>query len=298
SNGLEAYLNPYALSVAYASNEAIRDLDLSEYHTPFERLNAMISALLGEEETLEIFKKVEFGEEDFENLEKSHIAGHAKYAPVDAEESSRVVYNLELKAGTRLYCFFPSEYPREVNLSANGASKGTFFENETDRIIDLGEFSKDEVAVSLLLEDENLYISEKSKFYFAYIDEELFKDAMTRLQAGNLEITEHSDSRLYGTVNVAEDQNVLFTTTPYDEGWNVFVDGEKTEIIKTVDSMTAIEISPGKHTVEFKYMSDSFVYGCIITAGGVAAFAVAVFAERYFVKRRKEKWIAQNKMSS
>lgn len=298
SNGLEAYLNPYALSVAYASNGAIRDLDLSEYETPFERLNAMITALLGEKNTVEVFKKIEFGEEDFENLERSHIAGHAKYLPVDEEESSRVVYNLNVKAGTRIYCFFPSEYPREVSLSANGASKGSFFENETDRIVDLGEFVKDEVAVSLLLDDENLYISEKSDFYFAYIDEEAFKDAMTRLQAGNLNVTEHSDTRLYGTVNVADDQRVLFTTIPYDEGWNVYIDGEKTDIIKTVDSMLSLKITPGEHTVELRYMSSAFVYGCVITAFGTVAFILAVVIERLCVKRRKIKWIEQNKMSS
>lgn len=298
SNGLEAYLNPYALSVVYASNPAICELDLTAYHTPFERLNAMITALLGESTTVEVFKKVSFGEEDFENLERSYIAGHAKFAPVNSAESSRVVYNLELRSGTRLFCFFPSEYPREVSLSANGASKGSFFENETDRIIDLGEFSDDRVAVSLLLEDENLYISEKSDFYFAYIDEEVFKDAMTRLAKGNLDITEHSDTRLYGTVNVAEDQNVLFTTIPYDEGWNVYIDGKKTEIIKTVDSMMSVEITSGEHTVEFRYLSDSFVYGCVITAVGIAGFVAAVFVERYLVKRRKAKWIKQNKMSS
>ena len=121
---------------------------------------------------------------------------------------------------------------------------------------------------------------------------------MTRLQAGNLEITEHSDSRLYGTVNVAEDQNVLFTTIPYDEGWNVYIDGEKTEIIKTVDSMMALEISAGEHTVEFKYMSDSFIVGCFISAVGVVGFVIAIFDERYFTKIRKRNWIEQNKMSS
>lgn len=297
-NGLDAYLNPYALSVAYATSGAICDLDFSAYQTPFELMNAMITAMLGESETVEVFKKVEFSEEDFENLERSYISGHAKYTPIDEEESSRVVYNLNLPSGTRLFCFFPSEYPREVNLSANGASKGTFFANETDRIVDLGEFVKDDVSVSLLLEDENLYISEKSDFYFAYIDEDVFMEALSRLQKGNLNINEHSDTRLYGTVNVGEGQNILFTTIPYDEGWNAYIDGEKAELIKTADSLLALEISTGEHTVEFKYMSDAFVYGCVITAVGVIAFAGAVVFERFRVKRRKLKWIEQNKMSS
>lgn len=295
-NGMEAWQNPYALSVAYATSGAIRDIDFTAYNTPFELMNTMITAMLGETETVEVFKKLEFGEEGYENLERAYISGHAKYSPVKEEESSRVTYSFNVHAGTTVYCYFPSEYPREVNISANGASKGTYFANETHRIVELGEFIDDDVTVSLLLDDDNLYISEKSDFYFAYIDEDLFKDVMTRLQKGNFNITEHSDDRLYGTVTVAEGQNTLFTTIPYDEGWNAYVDGEKVGLIKTADSMLALDITPGEHTVELRYLSDSFVYGCIITAIGVAAFVCTIVLERIVTKRRNERWKEQNKI--
>lgn len=44
-----AFLNPYALSLAYGVDEAVNDFDMTEYKSHFERLNALVSTMIGEE---------------------------------------------------------------------------------------------------------------------------------------------------------------------------------------------------------------------------------------------------------
>jgi uncharacterized membrane protein YfhO len=49
------YQNPYYLSIAFLADNAMADYKLADFENPFERLNAMITMLLGEEETIEVF---------------------------------------------------------------------------------------------------------------------------------------------------------------------------------------------------------------------------------------------------
>lgn len=52
------YLNEYALSIAYASSEEIKELNVRDTASSFVLMNDLITALLGEEETVEVFKPV------------------------------------------------------------------------------------------------------------------------------------------------------------------------------------------------------------------------------------------------
>jgi hypothetical protein len=48
---------------------------------------------------------------------------------------------------------------------------------------------------------------------------------------------------------------MILTTIPYDEGWNVYVDGEKVDTYKTMDALMAFDISEsGEHSLELEYM--------------------------------------------
>ena len=288
-NRAYAYYNPYALSVAYAVDSSVDDIDLSIYDTPFEVMNALIGRMTGEG-NVEIFKKLEIADTELVNLDRSYISGHTKYAPIRKEELAQVAFIFNNVPGERVYCFFPAKYPREVALMADGRSFGTFFGNESDRVVELDEFNGDTVRVSLTLNEENLYIANGSDFYFAYIDSDLYKETFTQLAKDQLNITEYSDTRLYGTVDVTEGNGTLFTTIPYDACWRVTVDGEEVPTFKVVDSMLAIHISPGEPVVEMRYVSDPMNYGITISVVSVAVFTAAVFCARARKKRRNERW--------
>ncbi len=57
---LYAYLNEYALSIAYASSADIKDYNITENTSPFTTMNKLITAILGEEETVEVFKEIAY----------------------------------------------------------------------------------------------------------------------------------------------------------------------------------------------------------------------------------------------
>ena len=84
-------------------------------------------------------------------------------------------------------------------------------------------------------------------------------------------------------------QGWVFTSIPYDEGWKVYVDGKETEIIKTANSLLAIEISEGTHSLEFKYLPDHFVLGNIIAVSGLLIFVTVTVTDIIIKNKRKKR---------
>ena len=293
-SGIYTYINPYALSVAFATNDSIRNINFASFDSPFELMNTIISAMLNED--VEVFKQIEVTDTSMSNLERSYISGHEKYSKIDTNSNGTLTYTLANpeNAGT-LYMFLDSEYPREVGLNVGGKTYENYFANESDRIMELDDYSSDEVQVTLTLSDEEcIYITSKdTDFWFAYIDEEVFEDVMTRLAENQLNITEHSDTRLYGNIEAGQNNTTLFTSIVYDDMWQIFIDGERVETFKTGDSLLACHISCGEHTVEIKYVSKPFNIGLTISICAALLFSGACVCRYYGKKREKKRWVEE-----
>ena len=284
TNKLYGYYNPYALSLCYGVNSGVSEIDFNDGTipaTPFERMNALVSAMLGEED-IELFKEIEYTEAKT-NLDVAHTKStdtsqrHIKYSPKNADTEAKVTYSFVGVGGNNeIYCYFPSDYKRDSSLYLNGTKISTYFENETYRIVSLGAFDEGySMTVDLRLDDTTLYIQEDVG-YFYYLDTDVFEAVMPRLAECSLDITSFSDTNIKGTVNITGENNLMFTSIPYDSGWVVKIDGKRVETDKTLNALLAFEISSGEHEVELKYSPTSFTYGLIITVCGLITFAAAI----------------------
>ncbi len=65
------YQNLYALSLAFAVDPSIAEIDMADYHNPYQRINAMITAMLGEDQTVEVFKPLNDHSEITSNVTSS-----------------------------------------------------------------------------------------------------------------------------------------------------------------------------------------------------------------------------------
>ncbi len=69
---------------------------------------------------------------------------------------------------------------------------------------------------------------------------------------------------LEGKIDAGTD-GVLFTTIPYDKGWNIWVDGEEVNPVMIDGAFIAVPIMPGRHTVALSYTPEGLVAGLIIS---------------------------------
>ena len=89
---------------------------------------------------------------------------------------------------------------------------------------------------------------------YTYNDKKL-KAIYDYLKENQIEYTTYEDNHIIGNINVDEDQ-LIFTSIPYDKNWIVLVDDQKVEPIQVLDSLLGIEVEPGKHKIELKYKTN------------------------------------------
>lgn len=307
----DVYQNPYALSLVFGVADAYEDFHVftenddgkrvDVYNSPMDLFNEMITAMLGETETVEVFKKVTqvtpFAEAETVNCTyTTYDSGrHHGWKKDDTAKDASITLKYEVPTGTDLYMYIPSGYPREVKVYVNGTQKGGY-DGSTDstyrRIASLGESDTSELTLKLQIANSsnNLYIRSKDEdgertydTLIYYIDQEVLADAMTRLQAMGYQIDEgYTDDHLTGSIKTEQTEQLIATTIPYDEGWKVYVDGERVETFRTADALLGFRIeNTGEHTLEMKYMPNSIAFGIVVSVLATIAFILLAVLYRW-----------------
>lgn len=310
------YENPYALSLGFMTSEDAGNITFVQpevdgngddilfedgiYYsiregkckTVFERLNTILSAMMGEEVTL--FTPVEYTVKT-ENIKltttyrtyekRNEETGAAKkeqfysyrYSTKDKSMESKVSFTFEGVDGKMIYMHIPATSFNESALQLNGKKQGYYLGIYNYGILPLGEFEDNsQNTVTFTPNDSGTYIGklDEGLSYFYTMDEEVFSRVMAYLSDGNMEFTEFHDDSFTVTVNASEDRPLLLTTVPYDKGWQVTVDGEAAETKPSIDALLSVTLTPGTHTVSFRYFPVEYTLGIYISLVGVAVFLV------------------------
>ena len=289
-----AFLNPYALSIAYGVSDAINSLHLEDYFNPYERLNDLVTAMLDEEEEIQIFKPLGNVDVATTNCKTSSIAKHTKYEPEVSSRDAVLHYSATCTEDCTLYFYLPSDYPREAAMKVNSidyghVSKDNYTYGETVRSRLIGNYQAgDKVLVSLTLGKENFYVRKNVPVIYEF-DWALFESTMERLSRMQLIIDEdYTETYLPGTLTTLADDQTILTTIPYDKGWIVTVDGKAVETYETLGALIAFDVeTAGEHEVVLKYSPKTFVYGMIITVSCSLIFLGLCLLLRIMEKKNK-----------
>jgi uncharacterized membrane protein YfhO len=73
-----------------------------------------------------------------------------------------------------------------------------------------------------------------------------------------------NDAISYKT-SASSPQFAVFSEVYYDKGWNVYVDGKKSDYVKANYVLRAMPIPAGQHTIEFKFEPASHKIGTTVT---------------------------------
>ena len=145
----------------------------------------------------------------------------------------------------------------EVELLVNGESK-ELSDVSSDYVLDLGFFDAGTQFTITAKEEETLSIR-----FYRLAEEELNKAVLALSEEPLSQITCTSDG-LSGTINAKED-GYLILSVPCEAGWQVYVDGEKTECETFADSMIAVPVSAGSHIIKMQYITHGIRAGLACT---------------------------------
>ncbi len=125
----------------------------------------------------------------------------------------------------------------------------------------------------------------------AYIEESISEKIEPAGDQASVKITEHKNQYIKIEVN-ATGNNLLFVSEIYyPPSWEAYIDGKKTEIIKTNYAFRSVVVPEGKHTVELRYHSSSFETGRFLSILTNVLVVGGLIAGVYL--RRKKKNVKQ-----
>lgn len=265
------YKNDYALSIAFWAT-ANADTNLSEADDPFENQNVWLQSLTGTEHIYYQSVPYDIAKEDgciaviYTAQEDGPVYLRALgemlpgWGEEDADADST---NPDEEADD------PSE------LIINGVSIGEYYYSENYGNVFLGDLKSGEsVTVEIHYDTDKI---NPTAIYLVRENTETLTADLELLAQNGLNVTNHGNGSLAGTVTAPQD-GYLFTSIPYDDGFTILVDGEKTAYSSFDDTFLMIPVTEGTHEIEISYVSPGFCAGLCLC--GVSLMILIVSAAR------------------
>ncbi len=117
--------------------------------------------------------------------------------------------------------------------------------------------------------------------YSSALDREAFTTAIAALQSRSLAVDSFSDTHIKGHVTAQQD-GLFIMTIPYDQGWQIKVDGQPVSSSAFADALLAFDLPAGSHQIDLRYTPPGFYPGL-----GVTLASLAILVILYRLMRRK-----------
>ena len=163
----------------------------------------------------------------------------------------------------------------KIELTATEDDENYYFETEYQYYFI--EIENEDGSISIQPQDftdfkiEKKYGNKKTNIYV--INEEKLKQIYDYLKRNQIEYTFYDDDHIEGDINV-DIGKIIFTSIPYDESWEIKVDGKKVKPVMLLDSLIGIEAEPGKHHISMKYKNTNYIGPTIVSVIALIGYII------------------------
>lgn len=251
-NEKKVYENPYSLPLGFeVSKKSLRSIH-SENH--FEFQNQMFSNLIG--------RKVEL------------------YKPASVQmvacEGDQIVYEVEATEGTFLYGYADSEFS-DLQLIIDDRYRCNYETWLSYKIFNVS----DQPGKHVVKFNNFNGSADQIHTYFYQLDLDVFQEVVNILRNNSFHTLEFKDGIVKGTIEMEEDGYVLLTV-PMEKGWEVTVNGEKTEVEMGINAFITIPLEKGMNKIIMNYRVPCARVGLIISI----VTLVAILITEYLLKHK------------
>lgn len=228
---LTLYKNDNALSLGFMVKDSIRDWDISASE-PLQVQNSFVELATGCDPIFVLDRYIDM--EDGENYGILVPENKQVYLCVDTRVS-------EIELNTPEYKKSFSDYTDHLYVINSSVTS------------DLADFT-------VTLKDSQTSV--RAEVYTCA--NAAYQEVINRLAESEMTEVQVSGNRVSGNIDVAE-AGTLLLTIPYDEGWTIRVDGEKTDYDCIGSSLIGVSLGTGTHRIEMKYTSPGLWTGSFLS---------------------------------
>lgn len=263
------YENPYALSVGITASNDIQNSTL-EGENPFEKQNDLYSKILGRK--VEFYTKIEAAKtEDGESLKQWSVT-------LPAGSIGYLYINKDTSAG--------SYWPVALTIDQRSINNEAWrFDNNIRQIADASD-APSQHTVSIGAAECYTDMPQDNEPVFYALDLDVFEQIINELKTSEFVPTVFEDGRIEGEYTAKEDGNLLLSV-PYDEGWNVTVNGTAAELTPAADKgLSSLNVQKGANRIVMTYKTPGALAGLAVSLATTVALVAAGLYARHKKSRR------------
>jgi len=283
----ETYKNQFALPLAFlSSSNSItyknKTLDPVHYQANW------LASLTGNSNDQNIFTAQNFNHVLFQNIKQQTNLTGAILQKQSILKPASITLSFVPTTNNSYYLTLGQNIDEDnVTMTINGKTMHQYPTFRHTVITNVASNAKGKtINIKMQLKHNSLWLQ---NFTLYELNNNQFKQSIKKLQSHPLKVTNHSQRKIIGNVDVTSNQaKTLSTTIPYDKGWTARVDGKKVKIQKSANYMIALSLTKGNHHIVLSYWPPYFNLGLIIS--GLTLFvSCGLVALRKLYSRKNRK---------
>ncbi len=287
-DGTKIYRNEDVFPLMYARSNVMSTSDFDKLSHPERAVALLYKVIAGSQSNGEYEPKVEqftFDERDIttKNIEVTEENGVYSF---DADEKSRMYYKI------------PEEYQNKIvfvrfkmleSASCRDGDTSVYIDNVKNKLTcSSWKYHNQNYDFDYVLANRNKteYEMEFVKGHYRISNIELYaldyediRSAKADIDEFNFDMDKTKGDVIFGNISVSDDGHFV-TSLPYDEGFQVFVDGKEVNIEKVNTAFLGFEIKRGMHEVKIEYRAPLKKEAMLISSAGFIILGICTFKER------------------
>lgn len=217
--------------------------------------------------------------EKVQTLFPAEVTGRSSSADESHEGRYRMDFTLRAAADGDMYFYITDlDHIDDMILTVNGKELPLHFGNLSCKmVLRIGSFQK---GSSVRVQISNIVkLPSPDTVQFVSEDMERVENVCGRIGQYGAKVDKLSSSHLLAEIPAGASSLVL--AIPYEEGWQIFVDGKRTQAQPLFDLFMSVPLGnpDTAHSVELRYVPAGMKAGAVISAVSIALFIAAVFYE-------------------
>ncbi len=272
------YRNPYALPLGFMVNEAVTGVSMSD-----ENLFALQNSIwrsMSTNSATPLFQTAQIDNMLQVNLAEEPCGNGVRYVKLNNNMDAYIEYKVNVSCTDPMYAYFPTQTMKQVEISLNDKILGTYFDTFNYGVISLGSFKTGEqITFTIKLNEEDVFINQ-ALFYYENIA--VLSNYYDDLASSEYRIDYFNGSSFEGEVVNTGDKKLMLFTIPYEKDWKIMIDGVQVESKRVFESLMAVEVPKGTHSLSLQYVPTGLYLGGFITI-----VSIGLLFGWNFVQRRK-----------
>ena len=258
---IKTYENPFALPPGFIAPADI--VDWKSYSgNPFNTQNTLVNRICGVSDILTPLKQAQ---EEGSNLTFSSTGtNYYSYKKGNPSSKATAKVNIDIEKSGYVYLYLDISGDSVDNGFVMVNDKKVDFNARRSTLANVGFCELgDKIQFELTFKDSAPQTG-NFKLLSYTVDQAKLVEAIGLIKENSMEVSSFSDNRISGFAN-AEKDSIMVMTIPFDPGWQVKIDGERSETMALDEGFLCFDLPAGEHKIELIFIPDKMNLGLIIS---------------------------------